>query len=75
MQYKIEMRYLYGWDDAGWTEETDGKTKAMRFEYVGLAQAAIDEFFADVKVAVLAGDMDTEAVRGDYRIVAANDRD
>lgn len=48
----------------------DGITKPSRFETIHQAQAALDEFFADVKVAVAAGDMDTEEVADDYRIVA-----
>ena len=59
MQYKIEVIYTYGWYDACWTEETpDGVTRSLRFETVGSAQAALDEFFADGKDAVAAGDMD-----------------
>ena len=69
MHYKIEMKYFYGWDDAGWTEEMNGETKPMRFQSVHDAQTAIDDFFDDVKTAVFARDMDTEAVRSDYRIV------
>lgn len=73
MQYKIEMRYFYGWDDAGWTDEKDGETKPTRFQNVHHAQVGIDEFMADVKHAVTEGDMDTEAVRDDYRIVEVKD--
>ena len=72
MQFKIETLYTYGWDDAEWTEEADGITKPLRFQSVVSAQKALDEFFADVKEAVAAGNMDTEADRNDYRIVAAN---
>lgn len=70
MQYKIEVIYTYGWDDACWTEETDGVTKSLRFETVGSAQAALDKFFANVKTAVVAGDMDIEENPNHYRIVA-----
>ncbi len=69
MQYKIEAIYTYGWDDAGGTEETDGVTKPMRFETVNQAQAALEEFFANVKAAVAAGNMDNEENHSDYRIV------
>ena len=71
MHYKIELRYLCGWDDAGWTEEIRGETNPMRFENVEQGQAALDEFFAGVKAAVASGDMDTEEVSEDYRIVGA----
>jgi hypothetical protein len=70
MQYKIEVIYTYGWDDACWTEETDGVTKSLRFETVGSAQEALDGFFANVKAAVAAGNMDTEENQNHYRIVA-----
>jgi len=73
MQYKIEIVYTYGWDDACWTEETtDGVTRPLRFETVGSAQAALDEFFTKVKNAVAAGNMDTEENPNHYRIVVAN---
>ncbi|HEY5504085.1 MAG TPA: hypothetical protein VIK28_02935 [Sedimentisphaerales bacterium] len=71
MQYKIEVIYTYGWDDACWTEETtDGVTRPLRFQTVGSAQKELDEFFADVKDAVAAGDMDIEENPNHYRIVA-----
>lgn len=73
MLYKIELRYFYGWDDAGWTEEIDGETRPMRFATAREAQVELDEFFAEVKAAVVAGDMDSEEVHDDYRIVAVND--
>jgi hypothetical protein len=75
MQFKIELRYLGGWDDACWTEEADQKPKPLRFETVDDAQAALREFFADVANAVAAGDMDVPESPEDYRIVAANDWD
>ena len=73
MQYEIELRYFYGWDDAGWTEEIDGLTKPLRFDTAEQAQAGMNEFFADVKAAIAAGDMDTEEVRDEYKIVAVNE--
>jgi len=71
MQYKIEVLYTFGWDDAEWTEETDGVTKPMRFETVNHAQVELEEFFAEVKAAVAAGNMDTQEYSNHYRIVAA----
>ncbi len=69
MQYKVEMKYFYGWDDAGWTEETDEGSKPLRFENVQEARAELDDFFANVKAAVASGDMDVEENPADYRIV------
>jgi hypothetical protein len=73
MRYKVEMKYFYGWDDAGWTEEINGENRPLRFHSVDQAQAGMDEFYAGVKAAVVAGDMDVEAERDDYRIVETND--
>ncbi len=73
MLYKIEIRYSYSWDDAEWTDEKDGIITPVRFRTVNEAQAAIDQFFAEVKAAVVAGDIDTEEVRDDYRIVETRD--
>jgi hypothetical protein len=69
MQYKIEVIYSHGWDDAEWTEETDGETRPLRFETLDSAQVALDEFFRNVKAAVDTGNMDTEENRNNYRIV------
>jgi hypothetical protein len=71
MQYKIEVVYAHGWDDAEWTEETDAEPLPLRFETVESAQAALDEFFGNVKAAVDAENMDTEENRDNYRIVTA----
>ena len=69
MQYKVEMKYFYGWDDAGWTEEPDEGSIPLRFESVDQAQAALVDLFAEVKAAVASGDMDVEENPDDYRIV------
>ena len=45
----------------------------MLFRNVNHARTVIDEFFADVQVAVAAGNMDAEAVSDDYRITEVND--
>lgn len=63
------MRYAYGWDDAGWTEETNGQTAPLRFESREEARAALDAFFAEVANAVAAGATDMEKHPADYRIV------
>jgi hypothetical protein len=70
MQYKIEVIYTYGWDDAEWTEETDGVTRPLHFETIASAQTTLDKFFANVKAAVAVGNMDTEENQNHYRIVA-----
>ncbi len=70
MQCKIEVIYTSGWDDAEWAEETDGVTSPLRFETVSSAQVALDGFFANMKAAVAAGNMDTEENHDHYRIVA-----
>lgn len=69
MQYKVEMKYFYGWDDAGWTEETDEGSKPLQFESVQEAHAELDDLFASVKAAVTSGDMDIEENSEDFRIV------
>jgi hypothetical protein len=72
MRYKIEVMYTYGWDDAGWTDEVDGMETPTRFQSIADAQTALDKFFDDVKAAVVSGNIDTEEVRGDYRIAPMN---
>jgi hypothetical protein len=73
MRFKIELRYFYGWDDANWTEEKNGQTRPLRFWNIEQAQAALAEFFRNVKEAVVAGNMNNEETPHDYRIVAVND--
>lgn len=73
MLYKVEMQYIYGWDDAKWTEEENDQTKPLRFPTNTLAQAAIDELIADVKAAAAIGNMSSGEIREDYRVVEAND--
>jgi len=69
MLYKVEMRFLYGWDDAGWEEGDETEERPMRFCTKADAQAELEEFFAGVKAAVAAGNMDMEENPRDYRIV------
>ncbi|HEU5072001.1 MAG TPA: hypothetical protein VFV96_16480 [Verrucomicrobiae bacterium] len=66
------MKYIYGWDDAGWTDETDEESKLTRFETLQEAQAELDDHFAKVKAAVASGGMDIEENPADYRIVAVS---
>lgn len=66
------MMYFYGWDDAGWTEETDKESKPLQFDSVQEAQAELEDLFADIKAAVASGDMDIEENPADYRIIEAS---
>lgn len=69
MRYKVEMKYFYGWDDAGWTEDSDEASRPMRFETVHQGQAELNGFFSNVKAAVTSGSMGIEENPKDYRIV------
>ena len=73
MKYKIELRYFHGWSDADWTDETEYEIKPTRFETKAKARTALERFFSDVRLAVVAGNMDSECDRCSYRIVRASD--
>lgn len=64
---------MYGWDDAGWTDDTDERTRPTRFSSIDAAKTVLEEFFADVEVAVSKGIMNSEAVRTAFRIVESLD--
>lgn len=68
--FKIEHHFLYGWDDAGWTETeaNDEVERPCRFPTREAAQAAIDEFIKDQHEAVDAGDMVDKYDPEDYRV-------
>jgi hypothetical protein len=70
-RWKIECRYVYGWDNAGWECDTaDGKVQiAELFNCEEAANLAIDEFIVDCQEAVLAGDMEAAPLRETYRAV------
>jgi len=72
MPYKIEIRYAFRWDDAEWTVEDDKGVQPMRFSSIKDAREAIDDFVADVREAVVRGDLDIEEDPDDYRIVDAS---
>lgn len=73
--YKVEMLFIYGWDDAGWTiSARSGRDRPMRFSSITAAQAEIDGLIADVKAAVKHGDMDLQYRRSDYRVVPVTPR-
>jgi hypothetical protein len=71
MRYKIELKYSYGWDDAGWTEEINGEDVPVRYETVAEAQEDIAQFLANVNAAVAAGDMLFGRDAEEYRVVEA----
>ena len=71
MAYKIEMKYVYGWDDAGWTYEDD---EPMRFGSIDEARAEVEYFFAKVNDAAIDG-TDPGYSPSDFRIVVANEVD
>jgi hypothetical protein len=73
MQYKVELRYAYGWDDAGWTDEAEDGPRPTRFPSVGAATEALEKFFSAVRAAVRDGNMDAEKDANDYRIVLATE--
>ena len=73
MPYKVELRYVYGWDDAGWTEGLDTVTRPTRFASTSEAEAALEAFFTEIRSAVRDGYMQFDADPRDYRIVPAND--
>lgn len=73
MKYKIECRYLYGWDDAEWTEEFGGIVAPLRFKSTEEARTALNAFFAQIRTAVLEGNLDVEERSEHYRIVPAAD--
>ena len=72
MAYKIEMKYFYGWDVAGWIDESDAGSEPTRFFSTKEARAALDEFLTEVKAAVLTGNMGVEANAHDFRIVVVS---
>lgn len=68
-RFKVAMRFLGGWDDAGWTVEYGSGQRPMRFSSREKAQAEIDVLIAEVKEAVLTGGMEDEYDPDDYRVV------
>lgn len=54
-KWMVEHSYTYGWDDAEWTVEVDGKTVAQRFDTKAEAEAEIDEHVRDCKDAKMSG--------------------
>lgn len=69
MKFKIELKYFYGWDDAGWTDNDGAGAQPTRFESATEAQIALEEFFADVAAAVAANGLASGHDRSDYRVV------
>ena len=74
MKYKIEARYVFGWDDAGWAESVGSagsRWKPLRFRTRAAAEAALREYFEAVKKAVALGAMDREERAADFRVAEA----
>tara|TARA_Y100000310_G_scaffold268347_1_gene280885 strand:- start:1412 stop:1918 length:507 start_codon:yes stop_codon:yes gene_type:complete len=61
--WKVEQQFIYGWDDAPFTEDDE----PMRFSTREAAQEEIDTFIADQHEAFKAGHMDSEYNAEDYR--------
>ncbi len=68
MPYKVETLYTSEWDDAEWTEENEDEVTPLRFETDAHATTALQEFFADIKAGVQAGNIDAEENPAHYRI-------
>ena len=64
-KWKIEQRFLSGWNDGCWTEDD----KPLYFKTKRGAERAIDELVKDAKAAVRRGDMAFPYKRSDYRAV------
>jgi len=60
MLYKVEQEFIYGWDHAPWSDNL--------FDSHDEAQDAIDQYIADIKVAVAAGDMSDDYDPDEYRV-------
>jgi hypothetical protein len=69
MPFRVEVRYAYGWDDAGWTEDTGSGPEPLRFPTRDAAMAALAEFFKEVRDAVAVGYMDVEERPDNYRVI------
>lgn len=75
MKYKIEMKYLGGWSDAGWMDtDQNGLEQPARFDSVVKAEEALATFFADMVFAVNQGYMDRPEDPADYRVVPVNEQ-
>ena len=69
MKWKVEHRFLHGWDDAGWTFEG----KPMIFGSKVEADMEIDDFFKDIDEAVKNGDMEGTYRKEDFRAIPVED--
>ncbi len=71
MKFKIEHRFSYGWDDAGWTDEDlAGNSNPARFRSRRAARVGLNKFLQDVEDAVAAGDMMFGYAAHEFRVVA-----
>ena len=65
MIYMVQERFVYGWDDAGWSNDVG----PLRFNTVLEAWDEVDEFLAEANEAFRAGDMTDSYHREDFRVV------
>lgn len=73
MPYKVEAIYWDGWADAGWTELSGMSEIPLRFNTYEAAEAALVEYFTEVRAAVRSGNLDEQRCRSEFRIVVAKD--
>ena len=71
--FRVELRYLSGWGDAGWIEANGDGERPLRFGDLFVARRVLAQFFAEVKSAVREGNMDIEEAADDYRIAETDD--
>ena len=71
VRYKVEMDFLGGWDDAGWTEWNPGADlpRPMLFLSKEDAYREIRAHCRDCREAVARGDMDEADHLEDFRVV------
>jgi len=63
--FKIEMMYIYGWDDAAWHIDD----KPTRYATIKEAQSDLEEYIADTESAAADGDLEEAYKIEDFRIV------
>lgn len=73
LRYRVEMLFIYGWDDAGWTEGDETSEYPLRFSSVAAAQAEIDDLVRSCDQAVKDGNMQDSHTADEFRVVPAND--
>lgn len=69
MPYKVEMRFAYGWDDAGWLEDD----VPMRFDLEDQAVGEIEDHCRLYREAFTGGDMSEPCYEEDFRVVRVDE--